>query len=50
MSEAASKAQPSAKAKITNFNGSENIIGEIITIPKEVKILASAKSIAIKGK
>jgi hypothetical protein len=50
MSEAASNAQPSASAKITNFKGSENIMGEIITIPKEVRILATAKSMAIKGR
>jgi hypothetical protein len=33
-----------------SFKGKENIIGETITIPKEVKILATAKSIAKNGR
>jgi len=39
------RAQPSAKAKTINLSGKENIIGETITIPSEVRILATAKSI-----
>jgi hypothetical protein len=48
--EAASKDQPSAKANTTNFNGKENIMGETMTMPRDVRMLATAKSMAKKGK
>jgi hypothetical protein len=46
----ANSAQPSANANTISFKGKENIMGETITIPSEVKILATAKSITKKGK
>jgi hypothetical protein len=46
----ANSAQPSAKANTISLRGKENIMGETITIPKEVKILATAKSITKKGR
>jgi hypothetical protein len=48
--DAASKDQPSANANTTNLRGNENIMGETMTIPSEVKMLATAKSMAKKGK
>jgi hypothetical protein len=48
--EAAKSDQPSASANTTNLSGSENIMGETMTMPNEVKMLATAKSMAKKGK
>jgi hypothetical protein len=48
--EAASKDQPSANANTTNLSGKENIMGETMTMPSEVRMLATAKSMAKKGK
>ena len=48
--EAAKSDHPSASAKTTNLSGSENIMGDTITIPRDVKMLATAKSMAKKGK
>jgi hypothetical protein len=48
--DAASNDQPSAKANTTNLRGSENIMGETMTMPKDVNMLATAKSMAKKGK
>jgi hypothetical protein len=44
------KAQPSARAKTINLRGRENIMGDTITIPSEVNMLATAKSITKNGK
>jgi hypothetical protein len=48
--DAASKDQPSAKANTTSFNGKENIMGETMTMPSDVRILATAQSMAKNGK
>jgi hypothetical protein len=48
--EAAKSDQPSASANTTNLSGSENIMGETMTMPRDVKMLATAKSMAKKGK
>jgi hypothetical protein len=43
-------AHPSANTKTISLSGNENVIGDTITIPKAVKMLATAKSIARNGR
>ncbi len=48
--DAPSKVQPSARTKMMSLTGNENIMGDTMIIPSDVKTLATAKSMAINGK
>jgi hypothetical protein len=49
-SEVPRRVHPSANTKMINLSGSENIMGDTMTIPNDVRTLATARSIAINGK